>query len=137
MSWQINIDSEGIDPDEWREMMVRFWNWRPIKMRLQKIWAVNMRREYQRNPVGQMKNLGPSILGDRPKQISMGGRASYTVGSRVFYAGWYDQWRRAKNMTPLFNVPPEQYEDLAEAVMVWTIYGEGHKKHRVKKRKHS
>jgi hypothetical protein len=135
--WSIVVESEGLEPDEYKEMLKRFWNWKPIKMRLEKSWGIDMRQEYRRNPVGNMHHLGPSILGDGKGQVSFGGRASYTVGSKKWYAGFYDSWRESQGLPPLFNIPEAFYESLTDVVLVWTVYGEGYKKHRTKKRKHT
>lgn len=122
MPFSIIIEVEGLEASLYQEMVRRFRNWRKIRYRLREIWVARQRQYYANAPVGKMQNLGPKVLkGD----ISKAGKKYFTAGTKVNYATYYNAWRKANGQGPLLMVDDRVVNDLAEAVTVWTLYGEG------------
>ena len=134
MGLTILIETEGLEPEIYADMKKRFNDWKPIKKRLQAMFEVNQRRQFAANPVGEMKNLGPSILGGKGQFISVG-KKKFTAGTRVNYAVHYNRWRKKKGMPDILEATDQMFSDIGEVVMVWTIDGEGYVKHKIKRRR--
>lgn len=63
----------------------------PIEAKLHKIFLKHMRRRLRSNPIGKMRNLGPSLINPRHKKhVWQVFKNRFIFGSAVWYARIYE-----------------------------------------------
>jgi hypothetical protein len=134
MGLTILIETEGLEPEVYEGMLKRFNDWKPIKQRLKLMFELNMRQQFQVDPIGEMKRLGPSILGAKGQFVSVG-KKKFTAGTRFYTAPYYNAWRIKRGMPDILEAKDQMFNDLADVIIVWTIDGEGYTKHKIKRRR--